>query len=99
MRIQIVVLALALGLAVGSMGCGANVWGMKLAVFDASVGTDCKGGECKEEVKANGLSVPGAEFAKYLIDTIVRVGSELIPGGLKPKKAEVLDVRLLEDDE
>ncbi len=91
MKVQIVALALAVGLAVGSMGCAANFWGMKVAVFDASVGTG------EDEVRANGLSVPGAEFAKYLLDTIISVGSEFVPGGLKGADDDTLDVRLVEE--
>ncbi len=81
------------------LGCGANVWGVQVAVFDASVGTDCFNGECEKEVKANGLNVPGAEFAKYLLDTIISVAGKFVPGGLKPNRPEALDVRLIESED
>ena len=98
MRIQIVVLALAMGLA---MGCATRfdehsvtvVWG------NASVTADCEDGDrtnCDDVISGGDLSQGFVGIVSKVIDTAVSVAGKFVPGGLDSGEPDTLRVEIVE---
>ena len=98
MRIQIVVLALALGLAVG---CASQNWGRDIVWGNGMVGQDCTiyAGEieCETVVKGAELGGVAGGIVSKVIDTAVSVAGRFVPGGLDSGEPDTLRVELVEE--
>ena len=98
MKIQIVVLALALGLA---MGCATRIDGSGLSVVmgNSSIAADCDAGEsiqCEDVIKGGSLSAGFLGLASQVVKTVVSVASKFVPGGLDKAEPDTLRVELVE---
>ncbi len=98
MRIQIVVLALAMGLAMGcvtrfdetsvSFLWGDNMIGEDCTVYDGET-------ECEKIIKGAELGGVAGGILGKVIDTVVGVAGKFVPGGLDRAEPDTLRVELV----